>query len=336
MIEKAKVRDFALFSNALVRSGDIDPQFWILKEYYARYRMSRNRALWHSLIYLAFYHWGSALEAFKRYPEPDIIDKADWVTGEEFTKQRRLFRGSKNYFALTHLNATIVAADGDLAAWMDKLIEPANTKKEAWTLVRNAFEALPYSGPWSSYKWCDITKFIHDFPITAPDIGTKPGATAGPIAGLKSVTGYSWERCADDTKLHWYLYKMLVEDFGVPFQGLDQMESCLCDWQSVLKGNYYIGHDIDRDLAQIANTKQKERLEILAARHRMFDHRLLGELQTFPRWGGIRRNMNVAYRNQRMLVNNFKDVKEIPDALAKLRPGLPRNPRSKYTPALKA
>ncbi len=304
--DKSKeLRDFARFGRAMILSGDIDPQFPILKQLYRTLDLDRNTALWWTCIYLLYYHLGSAVQAWRQYPKPDTIRKREWNHDLPYFKQRRCFRGNEH--ARNQINTLVRLSDGDLAAWVDNLVGDGG--EEGWTRVREAVSEIPYHGPWSSYKFCDMMKFVHLYPITAPDIGTKPGATAGPIAGLNSLTGLDWKKCANDDQLHRDLLQMVI-DLGTPVNGLDQLESMLCDWQSLINGRYYLGHDIDRDQAQLELERRRNRLlDILwEARYLIFDKRLLGEIGG---WAVPRSRLKSVYRDRRRIVHDFSDIKVV-------------------------
>ena len=300
-----ELSNFARFGGAMILSGDIDPQFWILRYMYKKLKLDRNTALWWTCVYLLYYHLGSAVQAWKRYPEPCFIRKKDWSRDLPYFKQRRCFRG--NEYARDQINTIVKVSNGDLASWIDNLVD--NNSEESWTRIREAMSELPYHGPWSSYKFCDMMKFVHSYPITAPDIGTKPGATAGPIAGLNSLTGLDWKRCANDNQLHRDLLQMTI-DLGAPVNGLDQLESMLCDYQSLINGKYYVGHDIDRDQAQLELERRRDPvLDILwGARRHIFDERLLGEVGG---WSGVRSHLNKVYKDRRRIIHDFSDVKKV-------------------------
>ena len=300
-----ELRDFARFGRAMILNGDIDPQFWILRYMYKKLELDRNTALWWTCIYLLYYHLGSAVQAWKRYPELDIIRKKDWSRDLPYFKQRRCFRGNEH--ARNQINTIVKVSDGDLATWIDNLVGDGG--ELGWTRVRKAMSELPYHGPWSSYKFCDMMKFVHSYPITAPDIGTKPGATAGPIAGLNSLTGLDWKKCVNDNQLHRDLLQMTV-DLGAPVNGLDQLESMLCDYQSLINGRYYVGHDIDRDQVQLELERRRNSvLDILwEARLHIFDERLLGELGG---WSEVRSHLNKVYKDRRRIIHDFADVKKV-------------------------
>jgi len=298
-----ELNNFARFGGAMILSGDIDPQFPILKNLYHTLNLDRNTALWWTCIYLLYYHLGSAVQAWKRYPEPCFIPKKDWSRDLPYFKQRRCFRG--NEYALNQINTIVKVSNGDLATWIDNLVN--NNSEESWTRIREAVSELPYHGPWSSYKFCDMMKFVHSYPITAPDIGTKPGATAGPIAGLNSLTGLDWKICANDNQLHRELLQMTI-DLGAPVNGLDQLESMLCDYQSLINGRYYVGHDIDRDQSQLMLHNNKLSNILWKARRHIFDERLLGEVWD---WSGVRSYLNGVYKDRRRIIHDFQDVKKV-------------------------
>lgn len=304
--EKSKdLENFAKFGRALVLSGDIDPQFLILRRLYAKLGLDQNTSIWFTCLYLLYYHLGSAIQAWKQYPKPDVIRKKNWNRELIYFKQRRCFRG--NEYARNQINTIVKVSDGDLASWIDNLVDDGG--EDGWARLREAASEIPYHGPWSSYKLCDMIKFVHQYPITAPDIGTKPGATAGPIAGLNTLTGLGWDKCADDSQLHRDLLQMVI-DLDAPVNGLDQLESILCDWQSLTNGRYYLGKDIDRDQAQLELAKKRSPVtDILwEARRDIFDERLLGEIGG---WSKVRNNLSDVYRNRRRMINDFSDIKVV-------------------------
>ena len=268
-------------------------------------KLDANTALWWTCVYLAYYHLGSAAVAWTRYPEPEYIRKQDWQDDLFYFKQRRCFRG--NTHARDQLNTILKMSDGDLKGWVDSLI--GNGGERGWTRLRAAMSDVPYHGPWSSYKFCDLMKFTHKYPITAPDIGNKPGSSAGPIAGLTTITGMDWKQVCDDNQMHRDLLEM-VKDFDCPANGLDHLESLLCDWQSVTHGRYYAGHDIDRDLKQLHECKEPNKYSKMLWKIRadLFDDRLRGELSD---WTGPRKELKTVYRDRRRIVNDFSDVQVV-------------------------
>lgn len=282
---------FCHFARIQLQTKDIDPQFCLLDRFYKMYDVPKKHRLWHTLIYLTWYHFGSAEEIWRLYPEQRLIKKQHILpTG----KNRRLFRGTNK--AVDYLNG-ITDKFGDVTMWAEKHIGDGG--KGGWVRAREAFEGIHSNGPWSSYKWCDMLKFVHHYPITAPDIGDKKGLGAGPIAGLASLTGLSWQECADK-KIAMRLYRKCKHEHGISLNGLDQLESILCNWQGVIGGRYYTGHDIDRDQSQLLEDSKLWRV-----RPKVYDECTLGENKK-NKWHGIRKEFKVLYRDEGVIYDPYK------------------------------
>ena len=283
---------FCRFARAHVESGDIDPSYPLLKRVYAQLGLSRESALWHTLLYVTYYHLGSANLAFQSKPEPPftrLLPDEIFPTGTE----RRSFRGRAGAEkARAHLRAVLDHAftnGGSLEKWVEFVIHPGD--KGGWAAVRESFQQFPHGGNWSSYKWADLLKHVHGYPITADDIGVGGGSeTAGPVPGMVRVTGEDWKRCATDVALQQELHDECVLR-GVPFNGLDQLETALCDFNSLCKGHYYVGHDIDDGMEKL-----KDPPAIWwETRALCFKPQYLGEVGG---WFGVRKELRTAYRDR--------------------------------------
>jgi hypothetical protein len=285
------MKNFVKFAKLQLVTEDIDPQFCLLRSYYNHAGVQKKNRLWLTLLYLTWYHFGSAEKMWRLYPEQRIIKKTHVLpTG----KNRRLFRGTNR--AVEYLNS-ITETIGDINKWTDNQVRSGG--KSGWTRARMSFEAIHCNGPWSSYKWCDMLKFVHEYPITAPDIGDKKGVGAGPIAGLSSLTKLSWNECSD-SKVAIKLYRDCKHKFGVPLNGLDQLESILCNWQGVVRGRYYVGHDIDRDQEQLL-----ENSELWSVRSKVYKKHTLGEHNG---WHGVRKHIKPLYRERGIIHDPFKEI----------------------------
>ena len=285
---------FCRFAQAQLASGDIDPTYPVLKRVHEGDKLDMDTALWRTLLYVTWYRLDSSEEVWKAVPAlaPGLKAKhGGWrlPTGTE----RRGFRG--NDLAWLHLDAVEEAArpHGGLAGWVEQSIGQGG--KLGWEGARQAFQALPHGGNWSSYKWADLLKHVHGYPITANDIGVGGGsATAGPVPGMVRLTGEDWRRCATDLGLQQELHDECVRR-GVPFNGLDQLETALCDYNSLCKGSYYVGNDIDL---------QMDYLKAMGApwweaRAASFPAPYLGEVSG---WFGARKELRTAYRDRGELV----------------------------------
>lgn len=276
---------FCVFAKAQVVSGDLDPTYPVLHRLYANSNLPAEIRLWRTLLYVTWYNLHSAETVWKAYPEPGRLpDDLRLPTGTE----RRAFRG--NALAAFHVNSVLEMVNalykGKLENWMAAAIQPYG--KMGWQSVRASFKALPYGGSWSSYKWADMMKSVHGYPITANDIGVGGGGeTAGPVPGMVQLTGEPWQKVAHDVELQQFVHDAAV-DHGVPFNGLDQLETSCCDFNSLTKGSYYVGHDIDTQQAHVAHCS----MELQKARLASFPQQYLGE---HGGWFGVRKELKTHY-----------------------------------------
>lgn len=271
---------FVRFSQAHIASGDIDPMYPVLRQVYDDLKLFEEQRLWRTVLYVATYHIGSAWKLAALFPTPTALLNAqagsmpNLPTGTE----RRCFRGRPDALEL-HLRS--VAAQHPLLGW----VNACGDGEEGWRRTREAFQTLPFGGPWSSYKWADLLACVHTRPITADDLGVGGGSeSAGPIPGMVKLTGRPWKACATEKPLQ----RALLDECrfaGIPFKGLDQLETSLCDFNSLTKGRYYVGHDIDEQMEKLKDAP----IEFWRARSKVFEKRYLGEVMG---WQGVRKHLN--------------------------------------------
>lgn len=280
-VRQTRWEDFVLFSRAQIASGDIDPMYPVLKRFYAAEKLSPEVALWRTLLYVTWYHVGSAETVWRRFPEPTVLDPAvviSFPTGIE----RRGFRGVVGgALARKFVAGVLKRANFNLLQW----VLASGTGEDGWKRIRREFESVAWAGPWASYKWADLLRNVHDIAIEASDIGVGGrGETAGPIPGMVALTGKDWKQCANDVELQ----KSLLADArarGVGFGGLDQLETCLCDFNSLIKGHYYVGADVDMQMTHLQSSSPG-----LWEARAAFPDKYRGELGQ-PTWFGVRKHL---------------------------------------------
>ena len=286
-LNKDKLEVFCKFSKAHIESKDIDPAYPLLKDVYDRLNLTIEERVWRTALYVCFYHLGSAEVAWKRYPTPPSSVKPFVLpTGVE----RRGMRGQPQRVA-DHLNSLLEAARrlGGMRQWAESQIGIGGT--DGWAGARTAFESLVQCGPWASYKWADLMKHTLGFEIEASDIGVGGrGKKAGPIPGMVWLTGLDWKRCANEIKTQLDLLE-ICRDRGVPFAGLDQLETSLCDVNSMVKGKYYVGHDIDMNMKQLEYAGPI----FWESRSRVMEGKYLGEVGG---WFGSRHDLESLYKRK--------------------------------------
>jgi hypothetical protein len=283
-------KDFCTFAKAHISSGDIDPTYPVLRRVYEAEKCTPEQAIWRTILFLTWYHVGSAVQVWQRFPDPVLLPDIRLPTGTE----RRGFRGNDLAHRTVNEFVRMALVDhGSFKSWLWFLTHAGGTA--GWDEVRDAVEKVPHCGPWASYKFADLCAHVLGFAITASDIGVGGGsATAGPIPGMVALTGQPWKECVVNRKLQRDLLAQAISD-GVPFTGLDQLETSLCDFNSMLQGHYYVGHDIDDQMAKLVEAPRV----FWEARQKVFQVQYLGELCG---WFGVRKKLKTAYSDRKELI----------------------------------
>jgi len=231
----------------------------VLESVFKQRGYDEETKLWYLFLYTTFYHVGSAERVFEIYPQKVKINP-DKVGAFETGVERRGFRGNLKWVFLVN----------ELDKY-DSMIDFVSPTKRGgmvgWKEMRLRFEEMKNNGAWSSYKFADLLAHVMHYPIEADDLGTNPSVLecAEMVLGLDKkyikVSGNIQNAFLESCK-----------KAGVMFTGLDQLETCLCDFHTVLDGRYYVGNDIDMNMKQIPDKPQ-----FWKARQEVFNHEFLGE-----------------------------------------------------------
>lgn len=295
--------DFITFAGLQIASTDIDPVYPVLRHSFDAQKLEPEIQAWRLLLYVTWYHLGTAEQAWTRWPFPDILlptsETSDWLVQAKTGVERRGFRG--NIGALCFINDTLSEARGPkqdrtLIGWIYRIsaaygggLQP----ERAWDGIRSEFQRARGAGPWASYKWADLVTHVLGFPITASDIGVGGnGKEAGPVTGLMRLTNWTRDWCLrPQTQREFFTQcNLAFQTRGLPsFQGLEQMETALCDFNSLCKGTYYVGHDIDAMMEQLLPTSA-----LWISRSVVIPESYRGEDRG---WSGVRRKLKTRYRD---------------------------------------
>lgn len=273
--KEALFQFFCRFGNLQILSGDIDPTYPVLRKIYDNESLSENSRLWRTYLYVTLYNLGSAHRIWTNHPSPELppLDILRQPTGIE----RRGFRARPD-LVQKHLGAMLDLTGGDLVKWTQAFGEG----EDGWNAARDAMRSFPWGGNWSAYKWADLLTHTHGLPLVSPDFGVGGGsATAGPIPGMVILTGLTWQECATNIQAQRDFYAK-CKDAGALFKGMDQVETSLCDFNSLCKGHYYVGHDID---CQMDHFKSGAVPESIWSAREVFRDKDRGELNG---WFGVR------------------------------------------------
>jgi hypothetical protein len=228
----------------MLRSGDIDPVYPVLKQLIADLELDEGEAEWLVVLYLAFYEITSALTAFLAHPSPIgntiLSDRATLKlpTGIE----RRGLRGGDTM--QEHLLDWLSRFDGRTffgppREWLDD--DPLRNNSVLGTYIAG----VKYNGRWATYKATEVLHKVLDYHNAAPDAGHEN--SSGPRQGLTLFFPVVKGNRLTDIALLDYQTKVLREAawaHGVELD-VEEVETLLCDFKSLARGAYYCGHDTD-------------------------------------------------------------------------------------------
>ena len=289
---------FVEFSRWHARSGDVDPVYPVLRAIGERWRLDREALLDLALLYVAYYDLGSALTVWTEMdgwaPGPVTDEQARLPTGVE---RRNLRGGDPMHRHLASLEA-LAEAHGSLHTWLYASL-PAD-RRAAWVTVQQRVQEAWGNGRWASYKVGELLAEVCDLPVTATDAGH--AWSSGPRKGLAllypTVDGNGRKAVAtldaqtDDLAAR-------LEAAGIDAR-VERVETHLCDFHSLVKGRYYVGHDIDLMWEQISrpHVPAEVRALVADARAAAFDARWLVECTGGT---GVRRPLLDLYRTRRVI-----------------------------------
>jgi hypothetical protein len=277
MLPSAPLAAFSEFGRHMLDSEDIDPIYPVLRQLVSDLELDNAQAEWLVILYLAYYEITSALTAFHAHPEPGSTS----VFHDERTLklptgiERRGLRQA--HLMASHLNEWIGRFDGQshFTACRDWF---ANDPYFNAGVLDGYLQGIDYNGRWASYKAVEVMQKVLGWPVAHSDAGHE-GST-GPRKGLTlffpEVKG-NGPRALDLLDEQTDVLMRAVRAHGVHVE-VEQVETLLCDFKSLARGAYYVGHDTDLMLEGILRpgVDERTRHELLRAR-RVLPAHYLGE-----------------------------------------------------------
>lgn len=294
-LEKLRA-DYLRWHPAQVASNDIDPMYPLLRELADQWGLNMEDRAWLVFCHVIWYHPGSTLVGFQTMNELAMMPDTEeglWASGLldlPCETERRGHRPKQPLINhLLGLRRDLLAAGGAWE-WAQRAVDGAVNPKQGWLRLNEQLMTLTGNGRWAAYKTAEMLQKVCDLPVVAADAGHR--YSSGPRKGLEILhpglpAGQSPEVVAHLD----FLTEMLADQLGEP--DIAQVETSLCDFNSLVHGRYYLGHDIDS--MQHAFLKLGDRLpsEAWAARDAVFERQFLGE---FNGWDGVRKDANQHYK----------------------------------------
>lgn len=300
------------FGRHLIRSMDIDPVYPVLVKLHDQ--MDTEESYWHSLLYVGWYHLPVAHSAWLRWPRPRdkrmytnrkwMEQASKWPTGIE----RRSNRGGKVF---QHLEAFCKATDHvSLEQWFRTGMVKAPTlakRHQNWRVLNERLQAIWGNGRWAAYKHCEILRRVHGLPVEAPDMGHRH--SSGPREGLETLYGPlegQGEAVIAVLDARGRDLQKRLKEAGLRAD-IEELETILCNWKSLLKGKYYVGHDIDEMQEQLVQAEERGILtpdfamDIWNARALALPAHYLGELGQ-PGWCGVQKSRQKRFLERKIVI----------------------------------
>ena len=286
----ADVATYAQWHRLQVTTGDLDPVYPVLGQLVAAWDLNRDEVAWLIALHVAYYHLGSTLAAFSRtngsargLPATPAALAASGLLSLPCATERR---GHRSPAPLAHhlLAIASVHREGGYA-WHAR-------SGWDWAQLNEQLVTIDGNGRWAAYKTAELFQKVAQVPMIAADAGHR--YSSGPRKGLELL--YPDLPTGQDPDTIAHLDKLTAElstELGEP--DLAQVETSLCDFHSLTKGTYYLGHDIDAMLAQLLDphVPDSTHRDVWQARAYAFDSSLLGEVRG---WAGPRVALKPMYR----------------------------------------
>lgn len=329
--------DVAFFAHHHILSEDIDPAYPVLRQMRVLLLGDSEpttngiweRSLWLTTLYLAYYNLPSAMIAFMRYPDPTpgtnmSVDTLKLPTGVE----RRGMRDPKQL--RMHLDSYYELVGRQQREWLTEgwgFTTDRQTRRDNYERFWTRAQEVYGNGRWAAFKWAELLKDVHCYALEAPDMRLE--FCSGPLDGLSRVTGVS--KTADVATLNVAASSLArALDREWPDEGRinigptatrpemdwEGLETVLCDFNSMAKGHYYVGHDIDSMQSQIetalsmdlpAGVKDGVRL-LWRARRQSLPLHYLGEVNG---WSGPDRARASLYARRRIIVVRTSEGEDV-------------------------
>lgn len=296
-VDRKLLRDLLTFSRRQYESLDYDPFHPMM--FHLERGLPTEEALWFSTLYMAFYNIGSAYAAFKLAPSwsRELPDWAGRIL--PVGVQRRNLRGGLVMRHLADVQARARSAGSLHAVLTGGFVGDPSAD---WKTLQQTLLSFWGNGRWAAYTTGELYQKVNQLPVLPTDIMND--GSSGPRAGLSRLYGCPTNNTAANLELLDALAAKLFAKmrkelntriFYLPDDHYDygMLESQLCDFNSLCKGRYYVGRDIDRDQERIMKVERLRRVvdklhkvsltPVWEAREAVFDRRYLGE---FNQWLG--------------------------------------------------
>ena len=260
---KQLLKDFDLFSRALIGSKDVDPVYPLVKHMLTLDEFKEVEPEWFIFCYVGFYCLESGIKMVRLMPK-----RSDWDSSQfrEFRTKVRKFgherRGTaRNVDRQIEMFEAIVGFLDDLEK--HKIGEMNSPLIDSNLDFRDGIESLPNHGGWASFKIAELfEKSLGYSQFKIPDLGLEgrnPNSNDNAVGGLRWLFGREIKYDKSIYK-NWNEFGFnLAKGWGVD---IGEVETCLCKFHKLKTGKYFIGHDIQEfvELKNVLGEKSYKKL----------------------------------------------------------------------------
>jgi hypothetical protein len=267
----------AEFGKVLISSGDIDPVYPVLKHIYQSrgWDLKGDEALWQTALYLASYKLTVGLAIYRNRPWPK--DTEAFLRKFPTATERRGLRGpEKMWKHVQSLFANVNRQTGSISQWITN--GWGRCPLANYDVFYERCQEIWGNGRWAAFKWCELLKKVHGFPLEAPDMGLKNAS--GPREGLCMVFGLPSATPVDVLNRWAHALRVQLGQLGLEVDDWETLETVLCNYHSHALGKYNVGHDIEEmyvDILKSPFLHSADHVALFEARSAVFHPKYLRE-----------------------------------------------------------
>lgn len=289
MTEQKRFQDYKEWHYLQCATDDIDPVYPVMWEMAQAWGLSRDERAWLCIAHVVYYHLGSTMTLFRRVEH--LRDLPTTLSGLDDlgllslpTATER--RGHRDQAQLGKHLLGLQAMEGQPLAWL-------GANGWDWPSLNDRITQLVGNGRWAAYKLAEMLQKVADVPTFATDAGHKH--SSGPRKGLNDLFE-DMPQTSDNSPAAIAILDAYTRGLAGYLGETDiaRVETSLCDFHSLVKGGYYLGHDIDSMQEQLLSPRVDPGEEVWWGRDLVFPAELLGEQNS---WTGVRRELKRVYKD---------------------------------------
>lgn len=277
-MNKQYFSDFLVFSYHQINCRDVDPMYDVLKALHNRLEMTIEQRIHHVMFYLTYYNIASSQKLWNAgMLMPQTVKEAKHPTGIE----RRGFRDGMG--VIRHL-CSLYQQVNEHATWEGWITQGwhDNEMKYNWTMTEDTLQRVWGNGRWASYKGSELLQKVCGMGLMPFDMGHE--YSSGPRKGLALLYPEECPSHSDQSKpairklneLSDDLHQRMI-DHGINVADIGEVETCCCDFHSLVEGRYYVGHDIDHMQESLYKADELTQQQVFQARGESLPINYLGE-----------------------------------------------------------